>query len=597
MHRSDVGRPLVALTVVLLVAMASGCASAPRPIHPARGDYEAVKGYLRRHIAYQLDRHDVPGLGIALVDGDEIVWAEGFGYADKARKLKATPETLYRVGSLSKPITATAVMRLVERDQLDLDKPIGDYIPEFAVRSRFPSARPITTRSLLAHHSGLPSDRLNGMWTRSPASLAEVVTMLQDTDLAAPPGSLYRYSNLGYALVGRALENVTGEAFVAAMQDVLLTPLGMTSSSFAWPGDDPPPQYAKPYRGGREAYLPDLRDSPAGSMCSSVLDLGRYLQFVLSGGMAVGGRVLSPDSLDRMLAPQYPNLPFDFGHQVSLAWMMTGLTVNGGERVAWHNGAYPGFKAHLSFLPDRKLGVVVLTNSDDSDVATEVGIMALRLALEAKLGSPLDQKAAPEPRRRKASDAELQQAAGSYVMMSQVGSVTNQGRSLVAEIFGRKLDLIPVEDHRFMLRYPMLWGLFGVTVPYFVEFKTVDGVELAQLTGLPGPYAFEKIHATELPAAWRDALGEYECVNPQEDFTFRSVRLESEAGLLVARLVVASRIWGTAETKSAMAVRPISESEAVVVGVGNGEGDVLRLSRDGNATVLTYSGFKLVKKS
>lgn len=142
----------------------------------------------------------------------------------------------------------------------------------------------------------------------------------------------------------------------------------------------------------------------------------------------------------------------------------------------------------------------------------------------------------------------------------------------------------------------MLWGLLGVTLPYFLEFKRIDGVELAQLTGLPGPYAFEKIRAVELPAGWRAALGEYECVNSQEDFTFRSVRLENDAGGLVARMVADSRAWGSRATNSAIAVRPISESEAVVVGVGNGEGDMLRLSHEDNATVLAYSGFKFVRK-
>lgn len=596
MHRRDSDRSIATLTAALLIGLGSACASAPKPIHPARGDYEGVRRYLAKYIADQMDRHKVMGLSIALVDEKGIVWAEGFGYADKARNLKATPETLYRIGSISKPMTATAVMRLVEQGQIDLDRPISDYIPDFAIRSRFASSTPITTRSLLAHHSGLPSDRQNGMWVGRPASLAELVTALHDSDLAAPPESLYRYSNIGYSLVGRELENVTGKSFAAAMQDVLLRPIGMNASSLAWPGDEPPAPYAKPYRGGREAYLPDLRDSPAGSMCSSVLDLGRYLQFVFSGGIGMGGRVLTQESLDRMLDPQYPGLPFDFGHQVSLAWMMTGLMVNGDERVAWHNGEYPGFSAHMSFLPDEKLGVVVLTNSDARGIVTELGILALQLALEAKVGSPIKHKPVLELKRRKASEAELRQAAGTYVIMSQVASVADRGASLSAEFFGRKLDLIPVDDHRFMLRYPVLWGLFGVTLPYLVEFKTIEGVELAQLTGLPGPFAFEKIHAAEPPAGWRDAPGEYECVNSQEDVTFRSIRLKEEGGVLLAEFIADSRTWGSMGGKSTIALRPLSESEAVVVGVGNGEGDMVRLSRDRNTTVLTYSGFEFVKK-
>lgn len=149
---------------LLFLFLFCGCSSLPARIHPAKDDYEAVKKYLTEFIQKKMDKKQVPGVSIALVDDQTVVWAQGFGFADKANKIPATAETIYRIGSISKPVTASGIMKLVEDKQLDLDKPITDYIPDFSIHSRFENSKPITTRSLLAHHSGLPSDYLNAMW-------------------------------------------------------------------------------------------------------------------------------------------------------------------------------------------------------------------------------------------------------------------------------------------------------------------------------------------------------------------------------------------------------------------------------------------------
>ena len=114
----------------------TGCASAPmHPTEIVRNDYEASKSYLAALIQYQMKKHDVTGLSIALVDDQRIVWAQGFGFADKAQNIAATPETLYRVGSISKLFTATAAMQLAEQGRMDIDKPLQTYIPEFSMKA------------------------------------------------------------------------------------------------------------------------------------------------------------------------------------------------------------------------------------------------------------------------------------------------------------------------------------------------------------------------------------------------------------------------------------------------------------------------------
>ena len=156
--------------------------------------------------------------------------------------------------------------------KVDLDQPIQRYVPELALRNRFPAARPITVRALLAHHSGLPSDLLAGMWVEHPVSLAELMSQLQEESLATAPQTQYKYSNLDYSILGRLIENVVGHAYSDVMQQAVFTPLGMTQSAL-----QVTPQmaasYALGYRKGQEAERTPLRDAPAGSMISNVRDL------------------------------------------------------------------------------------------------------------------------------------------------------------------------------------------------------------------------------------------------------------------------------------------------------------------------------------
>ena len=119
-----------------------------------------------------MSKHDVTGLSIALVDDQQVIWARGFGFADKERNLPAAAETVYRVGSISKRFTATAAMQLAERGKLDIDRPLATYLPGFSIKSRFPEAGSITPRTLMTHHAGLPSDRLKGSRARNPVAFS-----------------------------------------------------------------------------------------------------------------------------------------------------------------------------------------------------------------------------------------------------------------------------------------------------------------------------------------------------------------------------------------------------------------------------------------
>jgi CubicO group peptidase (beta-lactamase class C family) len=174
-----------AILFLICLSLLLGCSTAPvKPESAALGDYEYTKQYFSRLIKKEMKSHNIAGLSIALVDDQRIVWAAGFGYADKANNLPATPETVYGVGSISKLFTATAAMQLAEQGKLDIDKPLQTYLPEFSMKTRFTDPGPVTPRSIMTHHSSLPSDLRKGMWSKNPEPFTSVVDRIKDEYVA-----------------------------------------------------------------------------------------------------------------------------------------------------------------------------------------------------------------------------------------------------------------------------------------------------------------------------------------------------------------------------------------------------------------------------
>jgi len=592
-------RWLIGLGFSFFVLLLTACAVAPSmPTNIARNDYEPAKQYLSAAIKQDMAKHNVKGLSIALVDDQKVVWAEGFGYADVANQMPATADTMYRIGSISKVVTATEIMRLAEQGKVKLDKPVTDYVPEFSIHNRFADSKPITLRTLLAHHSGLPSDVLKGMWVDHPVSLAEYVTALRDENLASPPQSLYKYSNIDFSLLGKVIENVEHQEFSIAMQQSLLTPLGMVNSSFQLTPEIER-RYARAYRNGKEATRLSLRDTPAGGMLSSVNDMSRWLRFIFADGSAQDAQIIKPETLHEMFKPQFDGLDTDFGHKVGMAWMLSGLSVPGGQPLAWHNGGFPPYQSHLSLLPEQKLGVIILTNSDEaSQFITQLGTRALELAYETKYGAPPTRdtvKQTPKPVRMSHDD--LARYAGHYAMFNgQLGSITVDGDQLKTSLFDRSFSLQPISADTFLPKANVAFGLISIPLDTLsVRFQTVQGKDVAVLGGLPAPFAFERIPRSEIPGAWRKRMGNYQADTTDEQFDFKQAELATESGVMVFKVVLASRNDTGPETRATFALQAVSDYEAVVAGIGNGEGGAVRSMDTGNSTELVYSGFRFAR--
>jgi CubicO group peptidase (beta-lactamase class C family) len=297
-----------------------------------------------------------PGLAVAIVESERLTWARGFGKADLEDGAPATEHTLFRLGAISKSLTATAAMRLAERGQLDLDAPVQKYCPSFPQKPW-----PITTRQLLGHLGGIRGDepgtpgeaaRRNTAHFGEPIA-AGLLAFASDA-LVAAPGTQFHYSTRGYTLVGCVLEGASGHRYADLVGEAVLGPAGMTQTVI----DDRfaiVPERARSYEklapGGAAVQNADFFDSsdelPGAGWLSSADDMARFMVAVL------GDHLMKGSSRDVMWTPQKPSDGSEARY--GLGWQV-------GPSTFGHAAEQPGTSAAFVLAPRRGAGVVVLTN-------------------------------------------------------------------------------------------------------------------------------------------------------------------------------------------------------------------------------------------
>lgn len=347
------------LTLLFLTFLATAFAQAPNttaggaPVAPAW--IAQADAYLEREIG----ESSLTGAAVAVVSGDELLYARGFGASRRDGGVAVTPDTVFEIGSLTKSMTALAILQLAEDGLLELDDPVREHLPWFRVADEAASEQ-ITLRHLLTHTSGLPATSHAVVWQdfdRIENSVEEGVRALRDVELAHAPGGELEYANTGYATLGLVIEAVSGLSWSDYLAAELLQPLGMNRSGLTL-ADQSRFELAVPHTWRLGTLQPTVSPAafmgPAGSTpVSTVTDMGRYLQAWLRP--AESGPI-TPTTVARATTAE---APYSGDAHYGL-----GLIVGEqhGERVVYHTGGTVGSSTYLTFLPEHDLGVVVLSN-------------------------------------------------------------------------------------------------------------------------------------------------------------------------------------------------------------------------------------------
>lgn len=343
---------------------------APTAPPPASSiDAAELEGFLDSMLHAQLEQHHLAGATVAVVKDGRLLLAKGYGYADRAQgKPVVADQTLFRVGSVSKLFTATAVMQLVEQGKLDLHADVNTYLKDFRIPATYP--QPITLAHLLTHSAGF-EDRKFALLAQSADDLQPLGPYLADNLPARvrPPGELAAYSNHSLTLAGYIVEQVSGLPFADYVGAHILQPLGMRRSTFSQPvPQDLALDLALGYRDAGNMYHAEpveyVQVAPAGALCATITDMARFMIAHLQDGQYEQARILQAATVQDMHRQHFSHTPGLTGWTYGFQEMQRNH-----QRILWHGGDAGEFHGVLVLLPQQNTGLVVFYNSANANPA------------------------------------------------------------------------------------------------------------------------------------------------------------------------------------------------------------------------------------
>ena len=323
-------------------------------------EQDARFGPVRAFIEKTMAEAKVPSIAVAVVKDGKILWEEGFGWADRERQVRATAHTAYSLASATKPITATAVMKLHEAGKLNIDAPIERYLGGIKLTSHAGSSAGVTARRLMAHSAGLP--RYGNFYLDGAAPRGSSETISKFGMVVFPPNTRFEYSNIGMKVLDAAIEHVSKRSFGDYLRREVFLPLGMKNSALGRPAGSPAAVRYDANKNPMPFYLTDHPGS--GDVWASAHDMARFLAFHMGTPLPGQRRILSRSKVlemqRRASASPMPRPPAAPRADIGANWTVTTV---GGHPQIFHPGGQPGVSTYIGFYPAQKVGVVVLANS------------------------------------------------------------------------------------------------------------------------------------------------------------------------------------------------------------------------------------------
>ena len=320
---------------------------------------------------------NTPGIGVGIVVNDKLVFAKGYGYRDYEKKLPFTPATQCQIASNSKLFTAVAAGMLVEEGKLTWDKPVRESVPTIQFYNDQLNNN-VTLRDMLAHRTGVT--RHDSIWFKSPFTRKELFEKLKYLEPQEPMRQTFLYNNLMYAAAGNIIELKSGKTWEQFVRERIFTPLDMNMTTYAISDMMQHPDHGVPFREKRDSFelykIPYYEDTegvaPAGAIISNIDELSHWLIALMNDGKYNGKQVLPANVLKATLQPAI-GLPNTLGESLGF-WELLNPAYGMGRQTAayrghlitYHGGDLPGFHSQVSFLPNDKIGVIVLVISDHS---------------------------------------------------------------------------------------------------------------------------------------------------------------------------------------------------------------------------------------
>ncbi len=352
------------LIVASLIMLAVGCRAEKE--NYTKDPVEGFSSGIDKLITEMMNRYDVPGVAMALVSRGGLVWSCAYGYSDLKNNRRMSVDTVCRVESISKSVTAWGVLKLAEKGLVDLDAPVQLYLADWEFADSDFSEQGITVRRLLSHNAGMPLGTIGLEFSPYDDVPSLKESLSKEAYLAAEPGTGFSYSNTGFNLLELIIEEVTGRDFSEYMKNEVLIPLGMIHSGFVLDEDmitDFPSGYDLK---GAEVPLYVYSEKASGGLYASVEDIALFIKAGMVNYSDTGNNVLNYRSITDLYKPvvKVPGLygiafnSYGLGHFIE--YLPEGL------KAVSHGGQGHGWMTHFHFIPETGDGIVILTNSQRS---------------------------------------------------------------------------------------------------------------------------------------------------------------------------------------------------------------------------------------
>lgn len=596
-------KPIINYCVLLasLVGLLACSTSAPsQNTHTYQDNYQHLKDYANKQVAKALKQHDIAAMHVLVLDGQTVVYNQAFGDADKEQGIKANNDTAYRIGSISKLFTATAIMQLHEQGKLDIDQPLSRYLPGFSIQSDY-DTNGITLRRMMSHHSGLPSDFIKGANNPDRKGLLEA---LSKTYTTAAPDTIHSYSNLAYGLLGDVIEQVSGLSYNEYMQRFLFLPSNMQGAQSGIEGTGQV-NLAKAYNAGEKQAHEMIRDTAAGDLNMSATDLAQFVKASFTNSQS-NTPLLQSKTLQEMWRVQNQTVALDNGFKMGLGWMLSKPEplLHKMPNLAWHSGYVGHFNSSLLVDTRNQLAVIVLSNSEEA--GNTVDMLSSELLIKAVASKTGYQHAPYEPSRKKAkqfSQIQLTDLPGEY-LSPYLGAFTVKRKGSRLQFISEeaKLSLAPMDDGTISASYK----LFNL-IPVYDEslhnlrIETFNYHGQTLIRAKNGPPIAYKIKPLTLSDEWQKSLGDYIDVTDygesgEGDWTITKINLSNYHGYIRAETSLKSKTSDEEQTDVTY-FKPASKNRAVIIGYGRDLGNSLIMSNVKGETVISFSGlrFKQIK--
>lgn len=416
-------------------------------------DPQELEAFLDDFFTKEMAKEHVPGAAVALVKDGKIFFSKGYGYADLEKKIPVVSDkTLFRVGSISKLFTTTAVLQLVEQGKLKLDDDVNKYLKRFQVKNSYP--KPITVANLLTHTDGFDSGWGIGAFARRASEMTPLGDFLAKRlpPRILPPGEVFLYSDVGMNLAGYIVEEISGVPFAQYIEQNILQPLDMRRSSFIQPL---PPQLASDlavgykYKNGTYFRRPfAFSNTFAGNgMMATVTDIAHFAIAQLQNGRYGTAQILNEATVREMHRRQ-------FTHHPSMIGSGYGFYEDSidNKLAILHNGRQNGYTSKLVLLPDQNLGLIVTCNNNPTPLNDELVNEFFERYYSVK------EKPAPPSQLRSSSQQLIQKLSGSY----RYNRYPHHTLEKLAAVFGEAPEV------------PVLAGKDGTISIYVPENKAVE---------------------------------------------------------------------------------------------------------------------------